>query len=220
MKAFVIIPAHNEETTIGEVIKKTKKYVPSNRIVVVDDGSNDKTAEKAEKNNVAVLRHVVNLGKGAALKTGCEYAISKGADVLIAMDADGQHKPQDIPRLLRALKDKDIVFTYRAFNSHEMPLILRFGNWFIQLVSNMLFEIKIEDTQCGFRAFTKEAYKKIKWSVSDYSVESEIIAKTGKNHLKFVQVPIETTYTDKYKGTTVIDGIRIVLNMLWWKVKK
>jgi glycosyltransferase involved in cell wall biosynthesis len=220
MKAFVIIPAYNEENNIESVIKKTKRYVSANRIIVIADGSRDRTAEKAEREKVAVLRHLVNLGKGAALKTGCEYALSKGADVLIAIDADGQHKPEDIPKLLKAMKGRDIVFTYRAFNSHKMPLVLKFGNLFIQIVSNLLFNIRIRDTQCGFRAFTREAYKKIKWSVSDYSVESEIIAKTGKYHLRFAQIPIETAYAEKYKGTTVIDGIRIVLNMLWWRVTR
>jgi len=218
MKTFVIIPAYNEEKNLAEVIATTKKHIDHNRIIVVDDGSSDKTAEVAK--GVVVLTHVVNLGKGAALKTGCEYALREGADVLIAMDADGQHKAQDIPKLLEALKGRDIIFTYRAFNSHTMPVVLRLGNKVIQWVSKLLFNIRIQDTQCGFRAFTKEAYQKIRWSVSDYSVESEIIAKTGKNHLRYAQIPIETTYADKYKGTTVMDGIRIVLNMVWWKVTR
>jgi glycosyltransferase involved in cell wall biosynthesis len=218
MKAFVIIPAYNEEKHIEGIITRTLKEVPRDRIILVDDGSRDATSEIAER-KVTVLKHLVNLGKGAALKTGCEYALSKGAEALIAMDADGQHKPEDIPRLLSALKGRDIVFTYREFGGN-MPLVKKFGNRFIQGVSALIFGIRIKDTQCGFRAFTKEAYMKLKWKVSDYSVESEMIARTGKNRLKFAQVPIETTYHDKYKGVTVIDGIRIFMNMLWWKIAK
>ncbi|MFH1181324.1 MAG: glycosyltransferase family 2 protein [Candidatus Woesearchaeota archaeon] len=219
MKAFAIIPAYNEERHLAGVIDRTLKELPKERIIVVDDGSRDLTSEMAEKKNVTVLKHVVNLGKGAALKTGCDYAIRKGADAIVAMDSDGQHKPEDIPRLLEALKGRDIVFTYREFGK-TMPFVKKTGNRFIQAVSSLFFGIRIRDTQCGFRAFTKDAYQKIRWEVSDYSVESEMIARTGKNRLRFAQIPIETTYHDKYKGVTVIDGIRIFMNMLWWKIAK
>jgi UDP-N-acetylglucosamine---dolichyl-phosphate N-acetylglucosaminyltransferase len=219
MKAYAIIPARNEEKHIAEVIKGALQQLPKEQIIVVDDGSNDATGEIAEKEKVIVLRHIVNLGKGAALKTGCEYALSKGADAMIAMDSDGQHSPEDMPRLLSALKDRDIVFTYREF-SRKMPFLRNAGNRFIQILSALIFGIRIKDTQCGFRAFTKEAYEKIRWQVSDYSVESEMIARAGKNHLRFAQVPIETKYLDSYKGVTAIDGIRIVMNMIWWKIAK
>jgi glycosyltransferase involved in cell wall biosynthesis len=218
MKAFVIIPAYNEEKHIEGIITRTLKKVPRDRIIVVDDGSRDATSEIAER-KVTVLKHLVNIGKGAALKTGIEYALSKGAEAFVAMDADGQHRPEDIPRLLSALNGRDIVFTYREFGGN-MPLVKKFGNRFIQGVSALIFGIRIRDTQCGFRAFTKEAYSKLKWKVSDYSVESEMIARTGKSRLKFAQIQIETTYHDKYKGVTVIDGIRIFMNMLWWKIAK
>jgi glycosyltransferase involved in cell wall biosynthesis len=219
MKAFVIIPAYNEEKHLADVIDLTLKELPKESIIVVDDGSSDSTSEVAEKKKVTVLKHVVNLGKGAALKTGCDYAAGKGADAIVVMDSDGQHKPEDIPRLLEALKGRDIVFTYREFGK-TMPFMRKTGNRFIQAVSALFFGIRIRDTQCGFRAFTKEAYSKIRWEVSDYSVESEMIARTGKNRLRFAQIPIETTYLGKYKGVTIIDGIRIFMNLLWWKISK
>ena len=212
---WAVIPAYNELKNIGNIIKKTKKYVDN--IIVVDDGSSDKTKETAEKSGAIVLRHVVNLGKGATLKTGCDFAIKKGAKFIVALDADAQHNPNDIPRFIEKLGKYDIVFSYRKASS-KMPLVLRFGNWLISNVVGILYGIKLKDTQCGFRAFSKEAYKKIRWNVSDYSMESEMIAKAGKQRLKYVQIPIETIYSDRYKGTTIIDGIKIVLNMLWWKV--
>ena len=92
---WVIIPAYNESSYIEGVIKKTKKYVKN--ILVVDDGSEDNTKEIAEKSKSIVLRHLVNLGKGAALKTGCDYAVKKRADIIIAIDADAQHNPNKIP---------------------------------------------------------------------------------------------------------------------------
>ena len=125
---YVIIPAHNEAKNIAVVLRKTKKY--SKNIIVVDDGRKDNTLETAEKEKVIVLRHIVNLGKGSALKTGCDFAIQQGATHLIVMDADTQHKPEDIPRFLEELKDHDAVLSYRKMRT-SMPPILKFGNWFL-----------------------------------------------------------------------------------------
>ena len=212
---WAVIPAYNEEGSIISIVKKTKKYV--NNVAVVDDGSKDKTKVSAEKAGAIVLRHIVNLGKGAALKTGCDLAVKKGAKFIITLDADAQHDPDDIPRFVEKLKKYDIVFSFRKASS-KMPIVLRFGNWFISNVVNILYGISLNDTQCGFRAFSREAYKKIRWNASDYSMESEMISKAGKQRLKYVQIPIQTIYSDKYKGTTIIDGIKIVLNMFWWKL--
>ena len=211
---WVVIPAYNEGKNIIGIIKITKKYVDN--VIVIDDGSKDKTKEVAEKASAIVLRHVVNLGKGAALKTGCDYVIKKGAKYIITLDADAQHNPDDIPRFIEKLKKYDIVFSYRKL-SRKMPLVLRFGNLFISSVVRILYGVRLNDTQSGYRAFSKEAYKKIKWGASDYSMESEMISRAGKQRLKYVQIPIQTIYSDKYKGTTIIDGIKIVLSMFWWK---
>lgn len=211
---YAVIPAYNEEKSIIGIIQKTRKYV--DKVIVVDDGSMDSTKKNAENTGAIVLRHVVNLGKGAALKTGCDFAFSKGAKFVVALDADAQHNPEDIPRLAEKLERHDIVFSFRK-SSASMPLVLKFGNSFISGVARALYGIDLKDTQCGFRAFSREAYRKIRWSASDYSMESEMISNAGKQRLKYSQIPIETVYSDKYKGTTVMDGIKIVLNMLWWK---
>ena len=163
------------------------------------------------------MRHVVNLGKGAALKTGCDYAVRKGAKFIVAIDADAQHKPSDMPRFIEKLEKYDIVFSYRKA-SKKMPFILRFGNLFISKLVRIIYGIDLNDTQSGFRAFSGEAYRKIRWNASDYSMESEMIARAGKQRLKYVQIPIQTIYSDRYKGTTIIDGIKIVLSMVWWKL--
>src|SRR3989338_3845774 len=214
-KLWAVIPAYNEESSIAGIIKKTKRYIAN--VIVVDDGSKDNTKYFAEKAGAVVLRHIINLGKGAALKTGCDFAMKKGAKSMVVLDADAQHNPEDIPRFIEKLKKSDIIFGYRK-SSSKMPFILRFGNWFISNVAGFLYSVKLNDTQCGFRAFSREAYKKIRLSASDYSMESEMISKAGKQRLKYVQIPIETIYSDRYKGTTIVDGIKIVLNMLWWKL--
>ncbi len=214
-KIWAVIPAYNEEKNIASIIRKAKKHV--DEVIVVDDGSKDRTKEAAEKANAIVLRHIVNLGKGAALKTGCDFAAKKGAKFIVALDADAQHNPDDIPRFIEKLKKYDMVFSYRKASS-KMPLVLRFGNWFISNVVRVLYGVKLNDTQSGYRAFSKKAYKKIRWNASDYSMESEMISRAGKQKLKYVQIPIKTIYSDKYKGTTIIDGIKIVLSMFWWKL--
>ncbi|MCK4521143.1 MAG: glycosyltransferase family 2 protein [Nanoarchaeota archaeon] len=214
---WVVIPAYNESRHISDVIKKTKKYV--NNIIVVDDGSRDDTYKIAKRLDVYALKNIVNMGKGAALKTGCDFAMKNKADIIIAMDADGQHNPDDIPRILEALKDKDIVFSYRRF-TRQMPFILKIGNILINKFIKLLYSVELKDTQCGFRAFTSESYKKIRWTHSDYSMESEMIANTGKHDLKYGEIPIKTIYSNKYKGTTIIDGFKIVFNMLLWRFKR
>ena len=214
-KIFVVVPARNEEKHISKIVKSIKNYV--NTVVVVDDGSKDKTSEEAKRSNAVVLKHIVNLGKGAALKTGCDYATKNRADVIIVIDADAQHDPKEIPNFLKKIKKYDIIIAYRQVNK-KMPLLMQFGNWFINKTITFLYGVKIKDSQCGYRAFTSKAYKKIRWNASDYSMESEMIAKIGKHKLSYAEIPIETIYSDKYKGTTIFDGIKIVFNLFIWRL--
>lgn len=214
---WVVIPAYNESKKISDVIQKTKKYCSN--IIVVDDGSKDKTFEIAKKTNVIVLKHIINLGKGAAVKTGCDFALKKGAKKLVLIDSDGQHDPSEIHKFLKALEKVDIVFGYRKFNK-KMPFILKFGNNYINFVTKLLYGVNLRDTQCGYRALRANAYKKARWKSNDYSMESEMIANIGKRHLKYKEIPIKTIYSDKYKGTTIFDGIKIVFNMFLWRLKK
>lgn len=213
---WAIIPAYNESKKIAKVISNVKKYCKN--IVVVDDGSKDNTAKVAELEGVVVLHHIINLGKGAALKTGCDFVVKKDAKVIIAIDADGQHNPKEIPHFINALKGKDIVFGYRKFTK-TMPFIFRFGNSFINFVIKLLYNIDLMDTQCGYRAFTSSAYEKIRWTASDYTLESEMIANAGKYHLQHSEIEIETIYEDRHKGTTVFDGIKIVFDMIIWRFR-
>jgi len=215
MGDYVIIPAHNEETTIGGVIEKVRQYTDD--IIVVDDGSSDQTASIAENLGVTVLQHSVNLGKGAALKTGCDFAVRSGAQRIVVMDADGQHDPAEIPYFLNALRSNEIVFGYRK-QAQSMPTVLKFGNRVINNTLKTLFRINIKDTQCGYRAFTAASYTKIRWRATDYFMETEMIVKAGKQRLTYTQVPIETIYGNKYKGTTVVDGVKIVLKMIGWRL--
>ncbi len=212
---WVVIPAHNEKKSIGSVVEACFNYV--NNVVVVDDGSKDDTKNIAEASGATVLQHILNIGKGAALKTGCEYVLKKNAKIIIVMDADGQHKPEDIPRFIEALNGCDIVFGSRRINKN-MPIVFRLGNYFLNKFSTLLFGIHVHDTQSGFRTFKTKIYPLIRWESNDYSMESEMIANVGKHKLRYKEITIDTIYGDKYKGTTVIDGIKIAIKMLKMKV--
>src|SRR3989338_4915757 len=212
---WAVVPAFNESRNLPQIVKKIKKYVQN--VVVVDDGSNDSTYDAASGTGAVVLRHMINLGKGAALKTGCDYAVENGAEFMVVLDADAQHDSDEIPSFLEKLKEYDIVFGYRKLGG-DMPFVKRFGNWFISQAIKILYNIRLFDSQSGYRAFSMEAYQKIRWSVSDYSMESEMIAKAGRHRLKYAQIPIKTIYSNASRGTTIIDGVKIVLNMVWWRL--
>lgn len=219
MKTIVVIPAYNEEKRIKDVLVRIKDF--ADKIVVIDDGSTDGTSKVARSINdkIIVLRHKVNLGKGAALKTGCLAALKLGAEVIVIMDADGQHKPEDTPQFIKEIREKnvDIVFGSRKIGK-DMPLMMMLGNKFLSVIINLLFRVYISDTQSGFRAFKANIFDKIKWNSHNYSVEAEMIVNTGKNKLKYSEIVIDTIYNDKYKGTTIFDGLRIFFNLLIWKI--
>jgi len=219
MHTIAVIPEFNEERSIGKVVRETRKYV--DRVIVSDDGSKDRSGEEAEKNGALVLRHIINMGKGFSMRTGCDKAFLMGADFIVTLDGDGQHAPGDIPKLVGTLRKEklDIVLGSRYLKT-EMPVTKQLGNWLLSSASRIFFGVDVKDTQCGFKAFTRQAYGKIRWDSRNYSVESEIIMRTGKEKLKYKEIPIRTIYQDKFKGTTIIDGARIFFRMLWWRMAK
>jgi len=216
-KKIAVIPAYNEARHIAKVIKATKEYV--DLVIVIDDGSTDKTSFEARDSDI-FAKHIVNLGKGASLRTGFELAIANKADIIITIDADDQNNPDDIPRLINALIESkaDIVIGARSLNKN-MPLIYRIGNIGLRKIFQFLFKLRINDTQSGFRAIRAQVYKKIIWQSNNYAVEAEMLANAGKYRLKCVEIPISTKYLDSYKGTTILDGISIFFQMLLWKFK-
>lgn len=216
-----MIPARNEARHIGQVLAGLEPEVQGLPVVamVVDDGSSDHTADHARAQGARVVSHAINLGKGAALKTGCEAIIAAGCDVLVFMDADGQHRPRDLPRMVSPLLagQADLVLARRRF-TRDMPATMRLGNWGLSRLFRLLFGVTFKDTQCGLRAFTAAAYPKLDWIATDYAVETEMLVKAARARLRTVEVDIETIYHDAYKGTTVIDGMRILGNMIRWRI--
>jgi glycosyltransferase involved in cell wall biosynthesis len=215
----IVIPARNEAPRLPAVLDTlpaSMEGVGNIRIIVVDDGSTDGTGDCAREHGAHAIRHVVNLGKGAALRTGCEAALAFGSDLIVAMDADGQHAASDLPRLLGPLlaRESDLVLTYREASNKAMPAILQLGNSALSSLLRLMFGVAIRDSQCGLRAFTADAFGLIRWEARDYSVESEMLVRMARHRLRYVEVPIATVYTDRYKGTQPIDGVKILGQLL------
>lgn len=217
MKKALILPAFNEENFIEDVINRAKIY--TDFIIVVDNCSTDKTFKKAKAAGALVLRHKVNLGKGASLKTGCEAAILLGAKIIAFMDSDGQHRPEELPQFFDVLKEPgiDMAIGFRT-ELIKMPWIRRFGTKVLMVLTYFLFNISAKDVQSGFRVFRRNIYRKIKPRSNNYYADAEITIRLGLEGIKFREIPIPTIYNDNYKGATIFDGIGLILNIIKWKI--
>src|SRR4030066_2237563 len=219
MRIFIVIPAHNEAKRIGAVLADAvKTKLP---IVVVDDGSTDKTCEVAKKFKVTLLRHRINLGKGSALKTGGEAAFSMGAQAVVFLDSDGQHRIEDLPKFIKALNTGkyDIVFGSRNLNM-GVPIERYVGNKLASILVNLLFNIYVSDLICGYRGLTKRAFQKLDWESTGYGVETETVVKCGRLGLTHCEVPVATVYYDKFQGVSILDALGILLDVFRWRLKR
>ena len=196
---MVGIPAYNEEKSLSKVIIQTMKYVT--KVIVCDDGSTDMTAEIAENLGAITLRHKKNRGKGAALRTIFNYVKPLYPDIVITIDADGQHNCREITKLIQPILENkaDMVIGSRYLNRSKMdaPLYRRFGLYVINWLINNVNKIPIKDTQCGFRAYNRKALETVsKLKVNGYDVETEQLNAVFKRRLRVTEVPV----TVKYKG--------------------
>lgn len=220
MHIFIIVPFYNEQKHIVDVIKGLSKYkLP---VVLVDDGSVDNYELKIKNlklNNITLIKHKINLGKGAAMKTGADYAFDQGADAVIFMDGDNQHNPNDLPKFIEALKNNghDVVLGTRNF-TYGVPLIRFLGNKFASIILVLFFGIYVSDVLCGFKAITKKAYKNVRWESTGYGVETELIVRIGKNKIKTCEVPVKAIYHDKVKGVTILDAFGIMFEIIKWRL--
>ena len=192
---IVAMPAYNESHVITEVIMGCKKYV--DRVIVVDDGSSDNTAEIAESLGGYVVRHEVNKGYGAALKSCFKLAREFHADAMVIIDSDGQHNPDEIPRLLEPLKHgADLVIGSRFINGNgkNVPTYRKIGMKILDIVTYFAGGIHVTDSQSGFRAYGKKAIENIWFKGNDMSAGSEILLYTRDHNLKFVEVEIHCRY--------------------------
>lgn len=215
---YVLIPAFNEEKHIGELIRRIN-LITSN-IVVVDDGSTDKTAQIAQQNGAFCIIHDTNKGKGASLSDGYDYLLNKGAEYIITMDADGQHSPDDINKFIQLAKSGkyDIIVGNRMNDTKNMPLIRYLTNRFTSMVVSMCAGCKIPDSQCGFRLFSSNVLRKVKVTGMNFDAESEILVKASKKGFNIGSVEVKTIYGEEIsKVNPVKDTIRffqLILRLL------
>ncbi len=194
-KVIVAMPAFNEEKYIGTIILKAKKY--ADEIVVYDDGSGDDTSQIAQLAGATVLRHEVNQGKGVGVRTLLGYARQKSPDVLVLIDADGQHNPDEIPALVKAVVEgNDLVIGSRKAQVSRTPFYRRLGqNVLSRSVGFASGGRKVTDSESGFRAFSPHAISVIELSEDGFAVDSEIVVKAVEKGLTITEVPISNIYT-------------------------
>lgn len=220
MKVVAVMPAYKEIDRIFAAISGIRPMV--DEVVVVDDGSEDGTANEARKTDVVVLVHAINRGQGAALKTGTEAALRLGADIILHIDADGQHDPQAIPKLIEPIKQgrADVVFGSRFLGvaSEGMPILRRAVLLLGRLFSRFVLGIPrhMTDPQSGLRAMTAQSARLIDFRQDRMAHCSEILRLVTRSDLRWMEVPVRVSYTAATlaKGNQTSDAFKIVWHLL------
>ncbi len=217
MTITAILPAFNEEVSIGTVVLHARQHV--DQVVVVDDGSTDRTGEVAKLAGAEVIRHSRNMGKGVALKTGFEYVGKNGAKVIVTMDSDGQHDPEDITKLtIPILKgEADMVNGSRYINGNgkNTPFYRRIGQNVLDGVTNINCGLHITDTQSGFRAFARHTLPAFSFKSSGLAIESEMLMDAANAGLKIKEVEVGVRYdVDCSSENPISHGMKVMAHVL------
>ena len=218
MKIVIIIPAYNEEENIAAMVKSCN-LLGYHTVLVVDDGSTDNTARNAREAGAMVVSHIINRGVGAATQTGLEAATLLDADIAVTIDADSQHKPQDIKKLIDVLieRNSDIVIGSRFLNDqNNIPLMRNVFNRIANMITFFLAGIMLTDSQSGLKAFSRRALETIKISSNGFEFSSEIIREAQHGHLSITEVPVSVVYTpySLSKGQNLSTGLTTVFRLI------
>jgi polyprenyl-phospho-N-acetylgalactosaminyl synthase len=210
----VVIAAYNEAAMIGTVVSRL--FAGGwKQIAVVDDGSRDATATVAAAAGATVLRHVINLGQGAALQTGIDFALYRKAERVVTFDADGQHRVEDLDALVGALDDADVALGSRMLGKIEGAS--RAQQVFLKTaarVSNVMSGVKLTDAHCGLRAIRASVAPKLRMQQERMAHASELLTLIGKSGARVVEVPVTVDYTEysRAKGQSRWQAIRIMFD--------
>jgi glycosyltransferase involved in cell wall biosynthesis len=196
------IPAYNVEKSIIDVVKRSLNFV--DKVIVCDDGSLDLTSKNAQSAGAILIKHEKNLGKGAALKSLFNYAREYHADIVITIDGDGQFLPEEIEKLIKPIQTDqfDVVIGNRFLDKHEMPFYRKAGNKMLDRFTKLAANLPFEDTQSGFRAYSKNAIEKITFSSNGFGVDSEIIIDAVNKGLKITEEYVTVLYNTGEKTST------------------
>jgi glycosyltransferase involved in cell wall biosynthesis len=189
-------------------------------VLVVDDGSTDGTGDRAESAGATVLRHAANLGKGRALRTGLEHARTLGADVIVSVDADGQHPPEEAVKLLGCEAPQNaLVLGVRDLARDGAPPANRFSNRFSNVVLSLFSGMPLLDTQCGLRRYPVSQTLELGGQARGYGYEAEVILRAARFGMPIVHVPVRVIYPPAHERVShfhsVRDPARIVARVLW-----
>lgn len=205
---MVVIPAYNAGKLVCEVLKGVLGYFDPAQIILVDDGSSDHTAAAVQPFNIVLIRHEFNRGKGAALRTAFEYVLSKtSAQAVISLDADGQHRPQELPKFLEAFARTSaaLIIGCRNFDPHVMPWTRVMSNYMTSRLLSWKIGQHVRDSQSGYRLYSRRLLEKFALKTSGYETESEVIIQAGKLGMRIEFVSIDTVYGSE---TSHIRGVR------------
>ncbi len=221
MNTCIVIAAYNEEKNISSVVKGLQKAGYSN-IVVVDDGSRDNTFAAAEKAGATALQHSINRGQGASLKTGIDYALLQGTDIIVTFDADGQHRVEDLPAMIKPVAEGkvDITVGSRFLKKTKVPLLRKFLLKGSVLVVWIFYRMKMTDAHNGFRAMSRKAAQKIDITCDRMAHASEIVEEIRKKNLKYKEIPVTIMYTEetmKRGHGSYFGAVKILGRMLFKK---
>jgi glycosyltransferase involved in cell wall biosynthesis len=216
----IVIPVYNEASVIPEVIEELRQ-VDNFTIIVVDDGSHDNSCGVAKELGVVAIRHRINRGKGAAVKTGIEAAKRLDADIVVTMDGDGQHDPLDIMTLIKPIIEEgyDVTLGSRLMDRKGMPAVKVIANKIGNVFTWLFYGIFVSDSQSGFRAFSKYAMQVIDTKADKYEYDSKVIREMKNNRLKYVEVPVKVRYTEYSMGKKhkqgFVNGLKTLGRMIW-----
>ncbi|MGA1822562.1 MAG: glycosyltransferase family 2 protein [Thermoplasmatota archaeon] len=207
MRTIAILAAYNLQDSIGDIVKETAKYV--DEVIVVSDASSDKTNEMARAAGAKCPEHTMTRGKGFAVRKGIDFSRSMDSGCIVLMDADGQHLPEEIPVLVKAVveEDADMVVGSRMLGTLKTSAINRFGNLVLKTISFLVTFRWMTDTESGFRAFKTGKLYELRLEAMSYEIESELLLRSLFRNYKVVEVPI--TVPKAVPGVTVMDGVKM-----------
>jgi len=214
VKAMALIPALNAERTLPSVLLGAREHLQD--VVVVDDGSTDRTGDAARELGVTVLRHDVNRGKGGALKTGFAHALANGFDAVITLDADGQHLPAQIPKFLTAYEESgaDLIIGGRAHLFDQMLPRRRMANRFSAWVIAKCSGARVTDSQSGFRLYSAHLLRSLRLRTEGFDMESEVIVLAGRKGFRVMTIPIDLGFVDGL-STSHYKPLKDTLRIAW-----
>lgn len=217
MTITAILPAFNEEVSIGSMVLHARQH--ADHVVVIDDGSKDRTFEIAKLAGAEVIRHPKNMGKGLALRTGFEHAGKNGCKIVLTMDTDGQHDPDDIQKLILPILngEADIVNGSRYMNGTDKntPFFRRIGQNILDKATNLNAGLQITDTQSGFRAFARNTLPAFKFKSNGLAIESEMLMDAANAGFRIKEVGIGVRYdVGKSSENPIKHGLKVLANVI------